>query len=516
MANKITTMSKIRQIIRLHTQGVSKKKISLHTGVARNTVKKYLLKFIQEHFTFDTISSMSDYELSMCFCSIEDAKPDPRLEVLQQLFPGIEKQLKKQGVTLTLLWEQYKANHPDGYEHTQFYRYYRLWANQVKPVMHMEHKAGDKMYVDFAGKKLCITDPNSGEVIEVEVYAAILGCSQLTYVEAVLTQKKEDFIQCCENALYYFGGVPSAIVPDNLKAAVTKSSKYEAVINESFAAFAEHYGTAVIPARSYRPKDKSLVEGIVKISYTRIYTEVSKHIYHSLESLNKAIWIELEKHNNKPFIGREYSRRQQFEEIEKQVLLALPAYRFELHQQAFVTVMKNGHVCLGIDKHYYSVPYLHIGKKVKLLYTSSTVQIYYSYERIASYTRDYRRHQYTTTAEHLATAHRYLSDWTPSKFIDKAAEIHEQVKVFIEGVLETKLHPEQAYKSCAGILNMERKVGRERLINACKRASSYQVYNYPIIVQILDKNLDQLSEEEKEQLHLMPPHENIRGSEYYQ
>lgn len=516
MANKTTTMSKIRQILRLHTQGVSKKKISLLTGTTRNTVKKYLQKFNREQFTFDTISAMSDYELSMRFSSIEDVKPDPRLVALQQLFPDIEKQLKRQGVTLTMLWEQYKSQHPDGYGHTQFYRYYRLWANQVKPVMHIEHKAGDKMYVDFAGKKLSITDPDSGEVNEVEVFAAILGCSQLTYVEAVLTQKKEDFIQCCENALHYFGGVPAAIVPDNLKSAVTKSSKYEPVINESFASFAEHYSTAVIPARSYRPKDKSLVEGIVKISYTRIYAEVSKHIYHSLEALNKAIQMELEKHNNKAFIGRDYSRRQQFEEIEKPVLLPLPAYRFELHQQTFVTVMKNGHVCLGIDKHYYSVPYQHIGKKVKLLYTSARAEIFYNYERIASHARDYRRHQYTTTTEHLATAHRYLSDWTPGKFIEQAAEIDEEVKKYIEAVLETKLHPEQAYKSCSGILNMARKVGKERLVNACKRANSYEVYNYPIIVQILEKNLDHYSDEEKEQLHQMPPHENIRGSEYYQ
>ena len=509
-------MSKIRQILRLHTQGVSKKKISLLTSVTRNTVKKYLKKFNHEQFTFDTISAMSDYELSMCFSSIDEAKPDPRLVVLQQLLPDIEKQLKRHGVTLTLLWEQYKSQHPDGYGHTQFHRYYRLWANQVQPVMHIEHKAGDKMYVDFAGKKLNFTDADTGEVNDVEVFVAILGCSQLTYVEAVLTQKKEDFIQCCENALHYFGGVPAAIVPDNLKSAVTKSSKYEPIINESFAAFAEHYSTAVLPARPYRPKDKPLVEGAVKISYRRIYVEVNKFIYHSLEALNKAIQLELEKHNSKAFIGRDYSRRQQFEEIEKQALLPLPAYRFELHQQAFVTVMKNGHVCLGIDKHYYSVPYQHIGKKVKLLYTSSRVEIFYNYERIASHARDYRRHQYTTIQEHLASAHRYLSDWTPGKFIEQAAEIHEEVKKYIEGVLETKLHPEQAFKSCSGILNMGRKVGIERLINACKRANSYKVYNYPTIVQILDKNLDYYSNEETEQLHQMPPHENIRGSEYYQ
>lgn len=178
--------------------------------------------------------------------------------------------------------------------------------------------------------------------------------------------------------------------------------------------------------------------------------------------------------------------------------------------------MKNGHVSLALDKHYYSVPYTHIGRKVKLLYNSERVEIFYHYERIATHIRDQRRYQYTTISEHLASAHRYLSEWTPDKFITEAAAIHDTVKVYIEAILETKAHPEQAYKSCAGILNLQRKVGKERLINACKRALSYEVYNYPILLQILEKHLDHFSEDEKESPEEMPEHENIRGSSYYQ
>jgi len=371
------------------------------------------------------------------------------------------------------------------------------------------------MYIDFAGEKLSIVDEHSGELKEVEVFAAILGCSQLTYVEAVMSQRKEDLIKACENALHYFGGVPAAIVPDNLRSAVTKSSKYEPIINESFADFAEHYGTVVLPARAYRPKDKSLVEGVVKIIYNRIYHEVRKQSHLSLHAINSAILESLEIHNSSSFKGRNYSRKQQFDELEKSTLKSLPQYRYECKQQLLVTVMKNGHVCLNTDKHYYSVPYRFIGKKVKLLYTSSSVEVFYKYERIATHQRQYKKYHYTTDNEHLASAHRYLSEWTPDKFINEAADIHEAVAEYIIAVIEKKQHPEQAYKSCSGILNLKRKVGGERLINACKRAKSFGVYNYPIIVQILEKNLDHISEDEREQLP-MPLHHNIRGEDYYQ
>jgi transposase len=371
------------------------------------------------------------------------------------------------------------------------------------------------MYIDFAGDKLSIVDTESGEIKEVEVFAAILGCSQLTYVEAVMSQRKEDLISACENALHYFGGVPAAIVPDNLRSAVTKSSKYEPLINESFADFAEHYGTVVLPARAYRPKDKALVEGIVKIIYSRIYTVVQQQIHYNLDTLNTAILQSLELHNTSAFKGRDYSRRQQFEELEKHTLKSLPQYRYECKQQLLVTVMKNGHVCLGADKHYYSVPYRFIGKRIKILYTSSQVEVFYKYERIAVHKRAYRKYHYTTSNEHLASAHRYLSEWTPEKFIEQATLVHTDVATYIIAVIEHKQHPEQAYKSCSGILSLQKKVGNERLANACRRAGSFGIYNYPIVVQILEKKLDQISGDDKEELP-MPEHHNIRGEDYYQ
>jgi len=513
MPNKTILMSRIRQIFRFHAQGRSKKQISVLTGCSRNTVKKYLHRFVEKRLTYTEIDQMSDHDLEQLFCPSEPVVKEERFEQLQRLLPEMEKQMKRKGMTIGLLWQQYHEQHPAGYGVTQFYKYYRNFVKRAKPVMHMEHKAGDKIFIDFAGEKLSIVDRDSGELLEVEVFVAILGCSQLTYVEAVYSQKKEDLVRACENALHYFGGVAAAIVPDNLKSAVTKSSRYEPTINETFADFAEHYGTVVLPARAYRPKDKALVEGAVKIIYRSIYTVIGDQPYPTLEALNAAIRQALEVHNTTAFKGRDYSRRQQFDEIEKSALQPLPAYPYEFKQQAIVTVMKNGHVCLGADKHYYSVPYRYIGKRVKLLYTSSRVEIYAHYERIAAHTRHGRKYHYTTNPEHLASAHRFLSDWTPEKFIEDARAIDEAVADYIIMVIEHKQHPEQAYKSCSGILSLARKVGNVRLTNACKRASEYGIYNYPIVLQILDRNLDRMEEETKE-AH-MPQHDNIRGSDYY-
>ena len=515
MANKAIEMIKVRQILRLYEQGHSKVQISILTGVARNTVKRYLRKFIAGQYTYERVSGLSDHELEMLFGRDEEPQFDPRFDALQKLLPEINKQLKRKGMTLLKLWEQYREKYPDGYKITQFCYYHSQYNRGTNPVMHQEHKAGDKMYIDFAGEKMKIVDAKTGELRAVEVFAAILGSSQLTYVEAVYSQKKEDLILACENAMHFFGGVPAAIVPDNLKSAVTKSSKYEPLINETFADFAEHYGTAVIPARAYRPKDKSLVEGIIKIIYTRIYLSIDKQTFFTLSELNEAIKRELEHHNNALLKGRDYSRRQQFEEIEKSALMGLPVYRYEFKQQKLVTVMKIGHVGLSVDKHYYSVPYRFIGKKVKILYTSTQVEIFHKYERIAAHSRDMRKYQYSTQSEHLASAHRYLSDWTAEKFIEQARSIHEDVALYICKVIEGKAHPEQAYKSCSGILSLARKVGPDRLIKACQRAHLFGVFNYPIVVQILEKKLDSFRTD-TEELIPMPKHDNIRGADYYQ
>lgn len=255
---------------------------------------------------------------------------------------------------------------------------------------------------------------------------------------------------------------------------------------------------------------------MVKIIYTRIYAKLRNTIFFSLEELNRAILVLLEEHNATLLRGRNYSRRQQFEQVERMALAALPALRYELKNQLYATVMKNGHVSLGIDKHYYSVPYRFMGKKVKLMFSQSTVEVFYHYERIALHERIKSPYQYTTQKEHMASTHRFVSEWTPERFTGWAEGIHEDVKLYILKVLERKQHPEQAYKSCVGILSFAKKVGNERLIKACQRALGYGIYNYKIIQNILDTGLDSYDHvSENEQLK-MPLHENIRGEDYYQ
>ncbi len=513
MANTIISMSKIRQIIRMYTQGCSKLSIAARTGVSRNTAKKYIQAFKDTGFTFEEINELNDKELEDLFGQAHEKTPDARVYELEKLFPLVDKELKRKGVTRLMLWEAYRKDYPEGFQYTQFCFYYNRWKAQVNPVMHLDHKAGDKMFVDFAGEKLSIVDKDSGEVKETEVFIAILGASQLTYIEAVFTQQKEDFIAACENALHYYGGVPAAIVTDNLKAAVIKSSRYEPTINETFADFADHYGTTVLPTRAYRPRDKALVEGAVKIMYTRVYTFIKRTVYHSIEDLNIAIRGTLEQHNNQPLKGRHYSRRQQFEEVEKSALSSLPQLHYELKKQLHVTVNKDGHVRLGPDQNYYSVPYRFIGKKVKILYSRSNVEVFYHYERIALHKRDRTPYKHITDAAHLASTHRFLADWTPEYFINWAAGIDEDVKQYILRILERKQHPEQAYKSCMGILSFGRKAGNERLIAACQRALGYGSYSYNTIKTILEKGMDVFNEDPPELP--MPTHDNIRGEQYY-
>ncbi len=517
MAGKPIDMNKLRKVLKLYTQGKSKSFISDYLRLSRNTVKKYIKQFNELKVTFEDLTQMDDAKLEELFINTQLQETPSKLKSLYAFFPYAEKELKKTGVTKMLLWREYKEKQPNGVQSTQFCEHYNRWSKRinVKPVMHMVHKAGDKMFVDYAGKTLQIIDKPSGEIIEVQFFVAILGASQLTYAEATMSQKKEDFITSVENAMHYYKGVPEAIVPDNLKSAVIKSNRYEPTLNETFLDFSEHYGTTILPARAYKPRDKALVEGAVKILYTRIYSLLRDQRFFDIESLNRAIWQGLEKHNKSKFTGKGYSRKDLFEEIEAQKLSLLPQQRYEIRQQAIATVMQNGHVLLGEDKHYYSVPYGYIRKKVKLLYSSKTVEVYHKYNRIAVHARTKSRYNYTTTKGHLASTHQFVTEWTPQRFINWGASIDENVKRLIINILERKQHPEQAYKSCMGILSLTKKVGNERLINACTRALEYGIYNYKIVQNILERGLDKMEQNTDEQPGL-PNHNNIRGKQYYQ
>ena len=512
-------MSKVRNIIRLYTEGVSKQSIGDRTGLPRNSVKKYIRLFLASDKSLEELEQMGDTELEQFFMDMVPrhyVEDDPRYIAAVAFFPGMEKALKHRENTKEKQWQQYIALNPDGYRVSQFKGYYIKWLKVRNPVMHMEHKAGEKMYVDYAGQKLHIIDPESGQEVPVEVFVAILGASQLTYVEASYSQKKEDFIGSCENALHFFGGVPNAIVTDNLKSAVIKGNRYEPTLNEAFRDFVSHYTMSALPAAPYKPKYKALVEGAVKIIYRTIYGVVKERVYSSLELINKAIGEALEQHNNRLLQNRPFSRRQLFEETERQTLRPLADHRYELKHRMIVTVMKNNYVNLTEDKHYYSVPYHFIGKKVTLLYSQSVVEVYHRYERIAIHNRSRQPYMYTTVNEHLASKHRYMSDWNPNTFIERAEEVGPETKQYIIELLNTRQHPEQTYRSCQGVLSFAARVGKERLNNACRRALQYGDYGYQTIKAILERGLDGNTDEaEPGSDQPLPPHDNIRGKNYY-
>ena len=515
MAAKQKSMSTIKQIIRLREQDESISKVSRITGISRNTVKKYLRLAEVNKLSPEQILQLPDFEAEGLF-SPQTESPPGRFEDLEKMFPSIEKELSRTGVTRWLLWGEYKQKYPAGYGYSQFCEHLHQWLKTSKAVMHFEHEPADKMFIDFAGKKLYITDRETGEIRPAEVYVSVLGYSQMTYVEAIESQKKEDFISATQNALHFYGGVPKVLVPDNLKSAVTKADKYEADLNESFRDFANHYQTAVLPARSLKPRDKALAEKHVSIVYSRIYAPLRNEVFFSLDELNEAIFELLEKHNNSNFQQEKISRKEKFELSEKNKLQPLASDRFEIKYYKLATVMQNCHVQLREDKHYYSVPHRYIGKKVKIIYTASSVSVFLNHERIALHRRSLRNYTYSTVKEHLPSAHQFVADWNPEKFISWAARISPETENYIRNIIDQKVYPEQAYRSCVGILSFARKAGNERLINAVKRASYYGVYNYKTIKNIIEGKLDTLIEtEDNDSQTTIVFHENIRGAENY-
>lgn len=513
MANKRKTVMTVRTIAQMVLAGKSKRCIAEELGISRNTIKKYLYKIHQTGMRLEEFILLEDKTVDQLMAN--PPKEKDKLKELKKMFPHIEKELRRVGVTRWLLWEEYKGEHPGGYSYTQFCYHYQQWCKQGEVTMHFEHKAGDKLFVDYAGKRLSIVDWSTGEIKKAEVFVALLGASQLTYVEASLSQKKEDFIASLARSFEYFGGVPSAIVPDNLRSAVTTPDRYEPKINETFADFGRHYNTHVLATRSRKPRDKALVEKTVSIIYSRIYARLRDRTFYSLSELNNAIRDLLEEHNRVNFKGRDYSRMDLFLSVEKETLNPLPAQGYEIRHYAFVKVQKHSHIHLSEDKHYYSVPYRYIGKKVKVVYTGRKVDIYYKYERIAFHKRDRRENRYTTVKEHLPPAHQFVMEWNPGKFITWAESYGEEVREYIKAVLHNNQHVEQNYKSCIGILGLGKKYGKQRLINACRRGAYYSSYNYRVIRNILEKGLDTCPDQPPEEVNL-PEHNNIRGKDYYQ
>lgn len=514
MAGKTITMSNLKQIIRHRDNGMALQTISKTLGIARNTVKKYLQLIDSKGLGYDELLGKSDEELDTLLAD-PGQKSDQRQQEIVSFLPYMESELKRTGVNRWVLWGEYRQKHPDGFSYSQFCDIFKKWRIGLSASMRIEHVPGDKLYIDFTGDRLSVVDPVTGEVTDLEVYVATLGASQYSYVEAIPSQKKEDLIAATENAFHYFGGVTKALVPDNLKSAVTKADRYEPVINADFLDFANHYGCAVFPARSRKPQDKSLVEKTVSIVYSRIYAPIRNKVYHDLKTLNADIRHYLDIHNNTPFQKRPESRRALFDRDEKEALSPLPSERYEPKQFKYATVTKTSHISVGPEKHYYSIPFRYIGKKVKVVYSASYVSVFHDGERIAFHNRNMKERGYTSVKDHMPSAHRFVSDWNPGYFLNWAKGIHPEVRHYLQVILDSYPYPEQAYKSCLGILGYDKKAGRERLINAVKRAGHYNTYNYSVITRILNSGMDSIPLDTENSSDKPVEHENIRGAESF-
>ncbi|MCK5020260.1 MAG: IS21 family transposase [Candidatus Peribacteraceae bacterium] len=518
MSKNLIIMSKVRKIIELYHNKEGKKTISKRLNIPLSTVRRYTHLFLASNKSFKDIESMSDTDLENMFIRMGNRsklEDNLKYQKLLEFFPKMERELKKVGMTKEKQWERYLEKIPGGYRRSQFNWHYQRWHKSRYPIAIIEHKAGDKMYVDYTGKKLQILDPDSGQPIYLEVFVAILGASQLIYAEASMTQSTRDFIVSNVNALEYFGGSPKAVVTDNLKAAVIKSSKYEPKLNEAYKDFAGHYMMAVLPAAPYRPTYKSLVEGAVRIIYREIYVELQLNVYSSIESINAAILLFLERLNNRNFSRRKYSRRQLYNDIESVALDPLPKKRYELRDRCNATVLKNNHVRLVHDQHYYSVPYQFIGRKISIYYNDRDVEIYYRYERIAIHKRDRTAHRYSTLDEHLLARNRDVNNWDIDKYLEKAKVVGDHCYEYFQEIVKRRAHSEAAFKSCRGIINLLKGFSPERLNKACKRAAGYNDYSFSTIEAILSRGLDKQDQEDETGKSDMPKHDNVRGKDYY-
>ena len=378
---------RIKNILRCYAAGMGIKETASTFHTSRNTVRKYVRLFLSSGKSIDQLLSLSEEQLHEMFGGTESRRREPsskRIE-LEALLPGYVSRLTRKGMSVRKLFKEYHSEYPDGLQLSSFKRAVRQYKFHIKVVGHVEHYAADQMYVDFAGDRLEVVDEMTGETKKAEVFVAILPFSHYTYCEAVWSQRKEDLIKGCENAMLYFEGAPAAIVPDNLKAAVTRSDRNEPVINDDFAAFAEYYSCAVYPARVRHPKDKVLVENAVKLLYRSVYLDIEGMTFSSLDNLNAAIHVSLNDFNEKVMAGREASRKEMFLRGEKGYLRPLPLKRYAMKEKKLMTVGRNSYVSLF--KHHYSVPKEHVGKRVTILYDADMVEIYCGMNLVAIHDR---------------------------------------------------------------------------------------------------------------------------------
>ena len=506
------TMRKIREVFRLKFDcDLSNRQIANSCSIARSTVAEYLFRLQQAGLSWPLPHDIDDTRLEQLLYPQLPAVPPEQRAVPD--WSDVHQQLRHKTVTLMLLWQEYKELHPSGYQYSQFCYLYRQWAGRIDPVMRQEHRAGEKMFVDYAGQTVNVYDLQANQMREAQIFVAVLGASNYTYAEATWSQTLPDWIGSHSRAFIFFGGVPQIVVPDNLKAGVSKACFYEPDINPTYLDMANHYGTAVIPARVKKARDKAKVEVAVQVVERWILARLRNRQFFSLSQLNEAIAKLLVELNSRPFQKLPGCRKQLFDTLDRPALSALPAKPYQYAEWKKATVNIDYHI--EVERHYYSVPYQLIKNKLDVRITQRTIECFYKNKRVASHIRSYQKGRHTTVKEHMPKSHQKWAQWTPDRFIRWAGKIGPHTQTLIETILNSRAHPQQGFRSCLGILRLAKSYGNQRLEAACRRAVSIGGTSYRSVESILKHNLDQKPLAQEQAAEPCIEHTNIRGSQYY-
>ncbi len=506
-------MRKLKEVLRLHSLGLSQHQIARSCSISQSTVHEYVSAAQAAGVTWPVPEDWDDRQIEETLFPQRPAPavwrkhPEPDWAKIHQ-----ELQAHKD-LTLQLVWQETRENDPDGYAYSRFCELYRGWLKKLDWVLRQEHRAGEKMFVDYAGATIPVYDRQTGEAHPAAVFVAVLGASSYTFAEATSGQDLRNWTGSHMRAWEFFGGVTEVVVPDNLKSAVTHPSYYEPDLNPTYRDLAEHYGVAIIPARPYRARDKAKAEVGVQVVQRWIVAALRKRKFFSLEEVNQAIAELLTRLNERPFRKREGSRASLFVQLDRPALKPLPATRFQFGEWEKARVNLDYHV--EVDRHFYSVPYTLIHQEMDVHLTADTVEVLHRGVRVASHVRSYERAKATTLTEHMPKSHQRYVGRTPSRLIEEGLQVGPATGQLLEAVLAAKPHPEMGYRSCLGILRLAKTYPAERMEAAARRCLRARAFNYQSMDSILKNGLDRVPLPGAAASQTAVEHGNIRGAGYF-
>lgn len=504
-------MRKIREVLRLHFAcGLSKRRISPLVGVGPTAVGEYIVRARRAGFGWPLPEALDDEALERRLFPPQSELPDDRPT---PDWPSVAKELRRKGVTLRLLWEEYRAAHSDGYGYSWFCDGFREWSGRLSPTMRQSHRAGERLFVDYAGQTVPVVDPQTGEVRQAQIFIAVLGASNLTFAYPSWSQKLPDWIAAHVAAFEALGGVPELVVCDNLKAGVTKASRVEPTINATYREMAEHYGVAVLPTRPRKPRDKAKVEVAVQIVERWILARLRNQTFFGLAELASEIARLTDDLNARIMRHLGISRREMFERTDRPALRPLPETPYDYAEWRRARVGIDYHV--EVDARFYSVPYRLLKEEVDVRVTARTVEVFHRHRRVASHARVGAPHAHVTVADHMPSHHRQFRDWTHERVLREAAGVGDNARALVEVILRSRRHPEQGFRSCVGILRLARTFGSDRLEAACGRSLEIGAHSWSSVRSILQNGLDRSARRPTPSNHVNPDHGNLRGPGYY-